>query len=294
MAAPVVVASDFSPSARVALRQASRIAGERGAPLHAVTVVDSDDIAMLAASVPFTKEQVEAQVSERTRSLLRRELDEAGVKASEVKVVVGRPAARIEEVCEAAGAGLLVIGYHGKTERAGGPGSVASRCVRHAPCDVLLVRRSHPGGFKKVAVGVDFTDSSLAIVSRAAEMTDRDGGRLVLIHAYANPIDSLAYAGYGLDVPLDSFNGLAETLAADLERIASGLRHAVPGGVEAQTLLDPHHGRALSDWSKDNGADLVVVGTRARPGLRYWLLGSTAEYVLRETPAAVLAVRGEA
>lgn len=37
-------------------------------------------------------------------------------------------------------------------------------------------------------------------------------------------------------------------------------------------------------------ADLVAVGTQGLSGLRYILLGSVAEHVLREAPAGVLAV----
>ena len=52
MAGDVIVATDFSPSARVAIGHAARIAGDRGVRVHAATVVDSDHIATLASSVP--------------------------------------------------------------------------------------------------------------------------------------------------------------------------------------------------------------------------------------------------
>jgi hypothetical protein len=42
-----------------------------------------------------------------------------------------------------------------------------------------------------------------------------------------------------------------------------------------------------------HGADLVVMGTRARRGPERWILGSVAEYVLRAAPVDVLAVPPE-
>jgi nucleotide-binding universal stress UspA family protein len=116
---------------------------------------------------------------------------------------------------------------------------------------------------------------------------------VVLLHAHSDPFESLGYMGLGLGVeqpiPLEDYQG---AVATDLERIASGLRGAVKSGVRTEVILDSHYGRAIADWCNANGVDLTVVGTMGKPGMRYWLLGSTAEYVLKETESAVLAVRG--
>lgn len=297
MSLPVVVATDFSPSARVALGHAARIASARKCPLHVVSVIDSDPVASMASSVPMKRADVDKQVIVRGRMLLERELSDAGIPgaASEAHrhVSIGRPGRQIVEECERLGAGLLVVGYHGKTDRLDrGPGTVAQRCVRHAPCDVLLTRRDRPEPFKRVVVGVDFSSGSMAVVARGAELAGTSDSELVLLHAYADPFESLGYMGLGLGVeqpiPLSDYSG---TLGADLERIAAGLRSAVTGGIRSEVLLDTHYGRAIADWCNANETDLTVVGTLGKPGLRYWLLGSTAEYVLKETRSAVLAVR---
>ncbi|MGA2711194.1 MAG: universal stress protein, partial [Steroidobacteraceae bacterium] len=39
-------------------------------------------------------------------------------------------------------------------------------------------------------------------------------------------------------------------------------------------------------------ADLIVIGTHGRRGIRRLVLGSDAEYVVRTTPVPVLLVRG--
>lgn len=294
MSGPVVVATDFSPSARGALAHAARIASGRGAALHAMTVVDSDHVASLASAVPMTREAVEKQVTERAAVLLKRELDEVGVRA-EIHATIGRPGREIGALCERLDAGLLVLGYHGASERSRGPGAVASRCVRHAPCDVLLTRRGQDGAFRRVAVGVDLSDHAMAVVARAAEIVGREQSELVLLHAHSNPFDSLAFAGFGLDQAdqYDHYDRYADALRGRLERIAEGLRGAVTGGVRAEVIVDTNYGRAIASWCEQNKADLAVVGTLGKPGLRYWLLGSTAEGILKETHCAVLAVRGE-
>ncbi len=51
-----------------------------------------------------------------------------------------------------------------------------------------------------------------------------------------------------------------------------------------------HPALAIPAAAKARRADLVAVGTSGLSGLRYVLLGSVAEHVLREAPADVLAV----
>lgn len=48
-----------------------------------------------------------------------------------------------------------------------------------------------------------------------------------------------------------------------------------------------HH---IVEYTREIGADLIVLGTRGRTNLRYVMAGSTAERLLRELPCSVLAV----
>lgn len=295
MHTPVLVATDFSPSARVALAHGARIAAHHGVALHALTVVDNDQIDTLASSVPFSREQVRERIIERAAAMLDIELKDAGVDHIEPghrHVDVGRPGHEVVEASERLGAGLLLVGYHGRSQPVLGPGSVASRCMRHAPCDVLLTRREHPGPFGRVAVGVELSGDSLDMVAHAGEIAKVDGAEVVLIHAHTDPGELLAFAGYGID-PLPPLDTPDPALVERLEHIAQSLRPEFAGGVRAEVVIDGNHGRAIAEWCAANGADLAVVGTRAKPGLRYWLLGSTAESLLLRTPCSVLAVRGE-
>lgn len=46
--------------------------------------------------------------------------------------------------------------------------------------------------------------------------------------------------------------------------------------------------------AKDEQADLIVIGTHGFSGLKHFLLGSTAERVVRDAPCPVLTVRHHA
>ena len=51
------------------------------------------------------------------------------------------------------------------------------------------------------------------------------------------------------------------------------------------------HGHGIAEYCRSVDADLVVLGTRGRTKLKYILLGSTVERLLKEMPCSVLVVR---
>jgi nucleotide-binding universal stress UspA family protein len=77
----------------------------------------------------------------------RRQLDEAvglladaGVQAEPI-AAIGNPAAEIIRAAEVRGIDLIIVGRQGRNAvQRFLMGSVADRIVRHAPCDVLVVR----------------------------------------------------------------------------------------------------------------------------------------------------------
>ena len=84
--------------------------------------------------------------SEDTLEARAEQLRQSGIKAS-CRVQAGAPHEEIVRTAEEEHVGMIVMGTHGR----GGLnrmilGSVADRVVRLAPCPVLTVRQSKPGG----------------------------------------------------------------------------------------------------------------------------------------------------
>ena len=52
--------------------------------------------------------------------------------------------------------------------------------------------------------------------------------------------------------------------------------------------------KAIVDYARDNGINLIVMGTHGRGGFAHLLLGSVAEQVVRTAECPVLTVRGTA
>jgi nucleotide-binding universal stress UspA family protein len=129
-------------------------------------------------------------------------------------------------------------------------------------------------GFRCILVALDFSESSARAAAVAAEWAAAFGGRLLLASV----------------VPL-SGKREAEARAA-LEAFP------IPGGnelVESRTVvqaLSPDLG--LLQLARERGADLIVMGTHGRSGLRHIRLGSTAERVVENARCPVLTVRDPA
>jgi nucleotide-binding universal stress UspA family protein len=139
---PIVVGVDGSPEAVAALRWALDEARLRGTSVEAVRAwlfPMADAIHTSAADILVRDI---AQASEDQLNWIVDEVagPDPGVKI-ERRVFEGAPARVLVDA--AAGAELLVVGSSGRGGFAGLLlGSVAQQCVHHAPCPVVVIRRS--------------------------------------------------------------------------------------------------------------------------------------------------------
>lgn len=133
----IVVGVDGSEPSLAALRWAAQQARRTGAQIHAVTAWD------IPPTIFVVPEYVEADYARDARLLLDHTVSAALGTDRAVPVaraaVQDRPARAL--VAAAEGAMLLVVGNRGRGALPGVHlGSVASYCVNHAPCPVVVVR----------------------------------------------------------------------------------------------------------------------------------------------------------
>ena len=147
MYARVVVGTDGSETASIAVRRAIELAVAMKAELH---VVHAHQLLNLSvASVDVKSGSLSSEIS-KVNSGLRHESDDicdgavraaetAGVKA-QAHSVSGDPADAVVTVAERVGAQVIVIGNRGMTGvRRFVLGSVPNKVSHHSPCDVLIV-----------------------------------------------------------------------------------------------------------------------------------------------------------
>ena len=138
----IVVGADGSDLSVQAVRWAADQARRTQASLVVVTGYEVPWTIIVAPTY------TEADYARDARAVLDRTVDEALGPDPDVHVerrlVERRPAHALTEAAE--GAQLLVVGSHGRGEIPGMHlGSVATFCVHHAPCPVLVFRGAHTG-----------------------------------------------------------------------------------------------------------------------------------------------------
>jgi nucleotide-binding universal stress UspA family protein len=136
--------------------------------------------------------------------------------------------------------------------------------------------------FRRILVPHDHSAPADGALRVAASLLP-PGGRLVVLHALS--LAPFYPDGHALRLPdaellASEQRRLARHVARVLGRGRRGVECRVAVGVPSECIL-----RAARD------ADLVVIGTTGRTGLRRLVIGSVAERVVRHAAAPVLSVR---
>jgi len=145
---------------------------------------------------------------------------------------------------------------------------------------------------KTILVATDFSEDADAAIDAAIEMARVFGAKLELYHAYYVEVPAV-YAGFGGDftMPQDILDPIREgaqaSMAALVERVsASGVE--VDGRTEMERPV-----KAILAEAERLLADLIVMGTRGLSGFEHFVLGSTADRVIRMAQCPVLTVRSK-
>lgn len=109
---------------------------------------------------------------------------------------------------------------------------------------------------------------------------------LSVIQPYTPPATEFVLAGATLE-------SMRRQQTLEAEQLTAGVADAVKGtNVSTQTAVregDPRS--AIVDEADEWGADLIVVGSHGRTGLKRWLLGSVAQAIVGHAPCSVEVVR---
>ena len=147
--------------------------------------------------------------------------------------------------------------------------------------------------YQRILVPVDGSSASLQGLREALSLAKGLNARVRVLHVVdefvADP--SLGSGAYYEE----SVKALREGGQATLAEAAA---FAQAHGTEPETLLIDTIGRRAADviieQAREWGAELIVMGTHGRRGVRRLLLGSDAELVVRQAPVPVLLVRERA
>ena len=169
------------------------------------------------------------------------------------------------------------------------PATVGNRRIEEtsAPADA-----SATGAFtaaKRILVPVDFSETSKRALSYAQGFANQFGASLTLVHV----VEPFWYPHDWDYVP-----GLEGKLGTDARKSEARKElSAVAKDVVQPTVPVTPHVRSGTPWNeiviaaKEHSADLIIIGTHGRTGLKHVVMGSTAERVVRHAGCPVLVVR---
>jgi nucleotide-binding universal stress UspA family protein len=294
----VLVATDFSRLSKEAVAAAVPWLRRMGSDLHFVYVLPSEaPIAGIAGISIITPEQ---DLERNARARLRRFAASLSIKTAKgnIHTPQGYPYLEICDLARKEKVDLIVTATHGWTGfKHILLGSNAERVVRHAPCPVLVMR-SHRTNQQKpkqrireIVVGVDFSEPSRESMGYATALARRFDAHLVLLHSvdlryyYASP----EYSTQDFPLLLETTQHIARNRMAELVEQTNQAGRAVESVLELG-----HAGDRIVNCAAERGADLVVISTHGRTGLKRALLGSTAEYVVRHAGCPILVVPSRA
>jgi nucleotide-binding universal stress UspA family protein len=289
----IIVAVDFSNGSKDALRQAVRLARHDKGTVQAVHIIDSRVVEEMSTWL----NRPLAEVRQETINSAQEDLKKMAAEVSpdspiQCVVHVGTPLREMLLEVRSGKAELLMLGRNGASDAGRGPGTFAMACARKAECSVMLIAAGHTGPFRKVMVGVDFSDTCRRAVSAAAELAGRDRSTLRVVHTFFGPWTRLHYRAPTPSSP-EFQQQYRQSLQRQLEHFIDGLK-LPEGDFTLQSSIEGDYSSpafGLIRLAGEFGADLIVVGTRSRSGLMRLLLGSTAERVLREAECTVLVVK---
>lgn len=147
---------------------------------------------------------------------------------------------------------------------------------------------------KHLLVATDLSPLADAALDRAMSFAARDGAKITLVFVEPDYTATPAMGSLESAAILEwtaTSQELRDNDLAGLEERAGRVRGA---GVDVATILrkgSPDD--VIPEVAAEVGADLVVVSTHGRTGIRRFLLGSVAEHVVRRSPVTVLVTRGE-
>ena len=148
--------------------------------------------------------------------------------------------------------------------------------------------------FSKILIPLDGSDEAEAALGPAVEIAKRFNSNVVLLEVtpgYGQIIGASAAESFGASGSVEAAATVAQAAESAANSYLDSLRGKY-GNPNWQVLVgEGGAGTAIADTSVRLGADLIVMATHARTGIKRLFLGSVADDVIRNVGIPVLVVQ---
>ena len=293
----ILVPLDGSPLAEQALPYAQALLAPGGELTLLKVVEEPDPIHGMRGQPLVPAEDVQGMLERQAHDDLKRA--EATLHGQRphvrLEVVGGNPAVEILRVAAERGVDLIAMTTHGRGALGRWVfGSVADRVARSSPVPVLLVRPSErepgPVTIRRIVVPLDGSALAEEALPTAQALARHLGVSIHLITVIdvmrIIPVEVAPVVAFDAAVYEETLSQLDAGAAALLAGVSERLEREGP-----HTSSEVVHGSPFSAIAEVvQQADLIVMTSHGRGGVRRWLLGSVAEKLVREAAAPIILV----
>ncbi|MBI5074755.1 MAG: universal stress protein [Nitrospirae bacterium] len=278
----ILVAVDGSESSRNAFRQACRIVKHDKSWITAITVIP-----------PYQDQFQTLSIKEKVSKALRDDGDRilADIQsiAKEEDVYVkfrleeGSPVDSILDIAEENFFDLVVTGRRGMTRTDKSLiGTVTGRIIGHSTCDVLVVPRDTNVTWNTLLVPTDGSRFSEGSTGKAIGLAKVYGAQLKIISIVDVTDEFQAQAP-------DAVESLVNQARQHVEDVAERARER---GLQADTFVrEGESYKVITALAKKQNADMIIMGSHGRTGVKRLFMGSVTEKVIGHAPCPVLVVK---
>lgn len=287
----IVVGTDFSSQADLAVNSAISLAVQHSARLSLLHIID-ERVMQYNEVLPLSPGEMEEMLRQETKRKLSDLLEAQDLEdlAYEVHVIFGKPHVEIDKYCAENDGELVVLGQRSeKLLKQLLLGSTAERLLRHTRVPTLLVAPDGNLKWENILAPVDFSETSKSSLEHAIQLAKDSNAELHVLHVSEDtPFASLA----GL-LPLNETDNIRDTYEANIQEEFDKFLSSVDfRGVKY--VREFRRGAASTEIklvAESTKADIIVMGSVGRTGVRGILIGNTAERVARTLQCSLLTIK---
>ena len=277
----ILVAFDGSESGRNALRETLKFAADEHCQVTVVSVIPSYEGDLSALWTNNIKSSMRKQCD----MALSEALNLAQKEGVTIETVCaeGEIYERIVDLADMGNFDLIVTGKKGMSLLGRAfVGSVTARVIGYSRQDVLVVPDGAKIAWKKLLVATDGSVYSEAAAQRVIEISRQ----------YHSTLKALSVVDVTVEFMIRA-QEVYESLLAKAKEFTDLIRKkALLAGIEADSIVrDGEVYKVIIDVAKEYQADMIVMGSLGRTGIKRLLMGSTAERVLGNASYPVLIVK---
>jgi nucleotide-binding universal stress UspA family protein len=269
----ILVPVDFAQASQRAMDAAIILSGYFLSEITVLHVAPADKVS----------KETEKLIMKSIQTEMKKMLDDSvfeNAKSVEMIIEKGNPIERITEVAQKKEMNLIIIGEgnHSKNEHFK-LGSTTERMMQKNRIPLMVVKNEPVKPIKKILCPVDFSESSKRALNNAIFFSNRFGAQLTILNVFT-PVEIFSYR---IDVDnkketqlqLHQQKAEFDDFMKDFHINKDFHRVKIAKGEPEEEILKE---------IKNQGIDLLMMGTTGKTGLSKIFLGSVTEKVTREVP----------